>query len=79
MGDRPFGMIVALICGGLGVKNDLKDFTDMELGFDREDMKAAVRAAKQAALDAAVVFDGREDDAALPFWRPRGRTGLDPP
>lgn len=79
MGDRPFGMIVALICGGLGVKIDLKDFTDTELGFDREDMKAAVRAARQAALDAAAVSGSREDDAAEPVWRPRGRTGLDPP
>ena len=46
MAGRPIGMIVALICGAMGVKVDLKDFTDTELGFDRDDVKAAVRAYK---------------------------------
>ena len=77
MSDRPIGMAVALICGALGVQVDLRHFSDAELGFDREDMKAAARAAKQAALDVAAVSDGSETE--LPVWRPKVGTGVDPP
>ena len=77
MADRPIGMIVALICGAMEVKVDLRDFTDTELGFDREDVKAAVRAYKQAALDVAAVSGG--NDTKLPVGPPKVGTGLDPP
>ncbi len=34
LGSRPIGVIIAGICGDLGVKVDLRYFTDAELGFD---------------------------------------------
>ena len=77
MAGRPIGMIVALICGAMGVKVDLKDFTDTELGFERDDVKAAVRAYKQATLDAPA--KAISDSATSPLWPPKVGTGQDLP
>jgi hypothetical protein len=81
MSNRPIGMIVGLICGALGVKVDLGRYSDAELGFDREDFKSAVRAAKEAALGvpAGMVPDGSNNDAAVPLWPPKVETDPDPP
>jgi hypothetical protein len=78
MSDRPVGMAFALICGALGLEVDLKKYSDAELGLDREDFKAAVRAFAEPPLVVAAggVPGGSDDDAALPpSWPPK----TDPP
>jgi hypothetical protein len=81
MSDRPIGMIVAMICGDLGVKIDLGCFSDAELGFDTEAMKSPDWKPAELPWDvpARVVSGGPDDDKALPLRPPRGRTGSDPP
>jgi hypothetical protein len=70
MSDRPIGMVVAYICGALGVEVDLKHFSDAEMGFDTEVMKSATRVASDARTGAGSA--SRKAGAAP-------RTGLDPP
>jgi hypothetical protein len=67
MSDRPIGMAVALICGALGVRADLKDFTDAEMGFDTE---APTWTGSRPSLD------GPGGDGEATVWRHRVAAGL---
>jgi hypothetical protein len=56
LGWRPIGVIYAAICQDLGIKADLKQFSDAELGFDRKPAGAGL-----AALQARVGGPGDLD------------------
>jgi hypothetical protein len=68
LGERPIGVIVAGICGALGVKVDLRHFTDAELDyrFTRPDFRREKDL--EAAADALVPADlvGAGDNGADP-------------
>ena len=78
MANRPFGMIVALICGALNVEIDLKYFTDAELGFDTEAMRNAPRPARGDAAGMPASH-GWIRGLEPPDWPPPDGTGSDPP
>ena len=63
LGSRPIGVIVAGICDDLGVKVDLRYFSDAELGFDMATMRpGAVRGAGTAGVDGVEARDGAGRD-----------------
>jgi hypothetical protein len=68
MPDRPIGMAVALICGALGVRADLKDFTDAEMGFDTEAMKAPTWTGSRPSLDGPAGTVPAGGDGEAPVW-----------
>ena len=62
LGSRPIGAIVAGICDDLGVKVDLRYFSDAELGFDRAAMRpGADRAAETVGVDLEEGVDARDE------------------
>ena len=63
LGLRPIGVIVAGICDDLGLKVDLRYFSDAELGFDMATMRPGMeRGAGAAGVDGAQARDGAGRD-----------------